>query len=129
MEVYEKINYLIKEKNMTKKEFVDKLLSLEPRLRLSGEKPSVQTVYRYLNGKRELKVELVPYIAEVLGVSEQELFSFDIEYASEYNIRYSKDAREILNLLQYAPKPMIEHIKTTLNKYKELYEKESKSLS
>jgi len=129
VEVYEKINYLIKEKNMTKKEFVDKLLSLEPRLRLSGEKPSVQTVYRYLNGKRELKVELIPYIAEVLGVSEQELFSFDIEYASEYNIRYSKDAREILNLLQYAPKPMIEHIKTTLNKYKELYEKESKALS
>ena len=129
VEVYEKINYLIKEKNMTKKEFADKLLSLEPKLRLSGETPSVQTIYRYLNGTRELKVELIPYIAEVLGVSEQELFSFDIEYASEYNIRYSKDVREILNLLQYAPKPMIEHIKTTLHKYKELYEKESKALS
>jgi hypothetical protein len=41
VEVYEKVNYLISEKNMTKKEFVDKLISLEPKLRLSGETPSV----------------------------------------------------------------------------------------
>ena len=122
MEVYEKVNYLINEKNMSKKEFVDKLISLEPKLRLSGETPSVQTVYRYLSGKRELKIELIPYIAEVLEVTEQELFSFDIEYSSEYNIRYSKDIREILDLLQYAPKPMIEHIKTTLQKFKVVYD-------
>lgn len=118
MNVYEKVNYLINEKNMTKKEFAVKLIGLEPRLRLSGEVPSLQTIYRYLSGKRELKVELIPYIAEVLGVTEQELFSFDIEYASEYNMRYSQDAREIINLLYYTPKPMIKHIKTTLQKFK-----------
>jgi len=129
MEVYEKINYIIKEKNLTKKEFVDKLINLEPKLRLSGETPSVQTVYRYLSGKRELKIELIPYIAEVLEVSEQELFSFDIEYASEYNIKYSKDIREILSLLQFAPKPMIEHIKTTLLKFKLLYDKGCRDIS
>ena len=129
MQVYEKVNYLITEKNMTKKEFVDKLISLEPKLRLSGETPSVQTIYRYLSGKRELKIELIPYIAEVLEVTEQELFSFDIEYASEYNIRYSKDIREILELLQYAPKPMIEHIKSTLQKFKVVYDEGSKGIS
>jgi len=128
VEVYEKVNYLINEKNMTKKEFVDKLTSLEPRLRLSGEIPSIQTIYRYLSGKRELKIELIPYIAEVLEVTEQELFSFDIEYASEYNIRHSKDVREILDLLHYAPKPMITHIKTTLQQFKAEYDKGTKNI-
>ena len=128
MEVYEKVNYLINEKNITKKEFVDKLISLEPKLRLSGETPSVQTIYRYLSGKRELKIELIPYIAEVLEVTEQELFSFDIEYASEYNIRHSKDIREILELIQYAPKPMVEHIKLTLKKFKVVYDDGCKSI-
>lgn len=122
MEIIDKINYLIKEKNLQKKDFVKMLQELEPKLKSTGEIPSEQTIYGYLNGKRELKVELIPYIAEVLEVDEQELFRFDIEYASEYNIRYSKDAREILELLYYTPKPMIEHIKTALRKYKKTYE-------
>lgn len=123
MEVWEKINYLINEKQLTKKSFTKKLLSLEPKLKSTGEIPSASTINGYLYGKREIKVELIPYIAETLNVTEQELFSFDIEYASEYNIRYSKEAREILDLLQYAPKSMIEHIKNALNKFKESYEK------
>lgn len=122
MEIIDKINYLIKEKNLQKKDFVKILQELGPKLKSTGEIPSEQTIYGYLNGKRELKVELIPYIAEVLEVDEQELFRFDIEYASEYNIRYSKDAREILELLYYTPKPMIEHIKTALRKYKKTYE-------
>jgi transcriptional regulator with XRE-family HTH domain len=122
LEVYEKINYLIDEKKITKKEFVVKLLALEPKLRATGEVPSEQTIYRYLNAQRELKIELISYIAEVLEVDEQEFFRFDIEYATEYNFRYSKDAREILDLLQYAPANMIEHIRTTLKGYKNHYE-------
>lgn len=122
MEIIDKINYLIKEKNLQKKDFVKMLQALEPKLKSTGEIPSEQTIYGYLNGKRELKVELIPYIAEVLEVDEQELFRFDIEYASEYNIRYSKDAREILDLLYYAPKPTVEHIKILLRKYKKTYE-------
>lgn len=122
MEVWEKINYLLEEKKMTKQEFAHKLIMLEPKLKRTSEIPSVQTILGYLYGKRELKVELIPYIAEVLEVDEQELFHFDIEYASEYNIRYSKDAREILSLLYYAPKPIVEHIKILLRKYKKTYE-------
>ena len=122
MEVVDKINFLLQEKGLQKKEFTKMLQSLEPKLKSTGEIPSEQTIYGYLNGKRELKIELISYIAEVLEVDEQELFRFDIEYATEYNLRYSKDAREILELLQYAPKNMIEHIRVTLQKYKKSYE-------
>lgn len=128
MEIIDKINYLLKEKNLQKKDFVKMLQAVEPKLKSTGEIPSEQTIYGYLNGKRELKVELIPYIAEVLGVDEQELFSFDIEYATEYNLRYSKDAREILDLLQYTPKPMLERIKTVMQKFKKTYEDGIKEL-
>jgi len=129
MEVWEKINYLLDEKNISKQEFANRLIALTPRLKRTGETPSTQTILGYLYGKRELKIELIPYIAEVLEVTEQELFSFDIEYASEYNIRYSKDIREILDLLQYAPKPMVEQIKATLQKFKVVYDEGSQKLS
>lgn len=118
MDIIDKINYLIKEKELQKKEFTYRLQLLEPKLKSTGNVPSEQTIYGYLNGKRELKVELIPYIAEVLNVTEQELFSSDLEYATHYNIRYSKDAREILDLLPYAPRSMIEHIKESLQKFK-----------
>jgi transcriptional regulator with XRE-family HTH domain len=118
MEVIDKINYLLKEKNLQKKEFAYKLQLLEPKLKSTGNVPSEQTVYGYLNGKRELKVELIPYIAEVLSVTEQELFNTDLEYATEYNVQHSKDVREILDLLPYAPRSMIEHIKESLQKFK-----------
>jgi transcriptional regulator with XRE-family HTH domain len=123
MEVWEKINYIMQEKEINKKDFVKQLLQLEPKLKTTGEIPSEQTIYRYLNGQREIKVELIPYIAEVLGVDEGELFRFDIEYASEYNIRYSKDAREILELLQYLPKPTLEHMKSIMQRFKKEHKK------
>ena len=120
MDIIEKINYLIKEKNMSKKEFAQALQHLEPKLKSTGNTPNIQTIYGYLNGKRELKVELIPYIAEVLGVSEQELFGFDIEYASSYDIRYSSEVREIIELLSYAPKPIREEIRDLLKEVKQL---------
>lgn len=122
MDLSEKIEILLKEKNISKRLFVTNLLALEPRLKSTGEIPTEQTIYRYLNGKREIKVELIPYIAEVLGVAEQELFSFDIEYACEYNHRHSKEVREIISLLQYAPKMTIENIRNQLLRYKTLHD-------
>ena len=120
MEVWEKINYLLEEKKISKQEFANRLISLEPKLKRTLETPSSQTILGYLYGKRELKVELIPYIAEVLGVSEQELFNFNIEYATEYNYKQSKEEREIVDLLPYAPNSIVEHIKTQLQKYKNL---------
>ena len=119
MEIVEKINYLLQEKKMQKKEFAKRLFALEPKLKSTGNTPNIQTIYGYLNGKRELKVELIPYIAEVLGVKEQELFSIDIEYASEYDLRYSKEVRNIVELLPYAPKPFREELLHILKNFKE----------
>ena len=129
MDVVEKINFLLQEKSISKRDFATKLRLLQPKLKSTGDMPSEQTIYRYLNGEREIKVELIPYIAEVLGVSEQELFSFDIEYASDYNYRHSKEIREIVELLQYAPNLLVEEIRASLQKYKKLYEESSKKLS
>ena len=120
MDIIEKINYLIKEKGMSKKEFAHALQNLEPTLKSTGSVPNIQTIYGYLNGKRELKVELIPYIAEVLGVQEQELFSFDIEYATSYDLRYSKEAREIIDLLYYTPKPVRDEMIGRLREFKRL---------
>lgn len=122
MKVVDKINYLLDEKGMSKKDFAEKLLSLEPRLERTGKAPSLSTVYGYLNGGREIKIELVPYIAETLQITEQELFSSDIEYSNDYNIRYSKEVREILNLLKFAPKIAVENIKSYLMKFKNVYD-------
>ena len=103
MELFEKVNYLIVEKNMTKKEFANKFLALNPKLRTTGEAPSFASIYSYLSGKREIKVELISFIAETLDVKEQELFEFDIEYKTEYNYKKSKDVRDVIELLQYLP--------------------------
>ena len=126
MEVYEKINYLLGEKKLTRKEFADKLIALSPILKSTSEIPSRQTILGYLYGKREIKIELIPFIAEVLGVSEQELFTFDLEYSCNYNYRHSKEIREIIDLLQYTPKNAVEKIKEQLQKYKNIYENELK---
>ena len=122
MNVSEKINFLLAEKNMTKREFATKLLSLEPRLDGTGKPPSESTVYGYLNGGREIKIELIPYITEVLNISEQELFSSDIEYSNDFNYKHSKEAREILDLLKYAPKGAVEDVKSYLLKYKGVFD-------
>ena len=122
MEVWEKINYLLVEKGISKKDFVDKLITLEPKLKQTGEIPSIQTFYRYLNNQREIKIELIPYIAEALNVTEQELFTNDIEFSNDYNYKYSKEAKEILDLLKFAPRGAIDEIKNYLLKYKKIYD-------
>lgn len=126
MKVTEKINYILEEKKISKRDFAKKLLELEPKLDSTGKSPSESTIYGYLNGGREIKIELIPFIAEVLGVSEQELFTFDLEYSCNYNYRHSKEIREIIDLLQYAPNNAVEKIKEQLQKYKNIYENELK---
>ena len=123
MELFEKVNYLIKEKNMTKKEFANKFLSLNPKLRTTGEAPSISSIYNYLTGKREIKVEHIPYIAETLEVKEQELFEFNIEYLAEYNYAHSKEVREIIKLLEYLPAVAIKNLKSSLEEYKKISDK------
>ena len=118
MNIVNKINYFVRERGMTKREFARRLSSLEPRLKRTGTVPSEQTIYGYLNGKREVKVELIPYIADVLGINEQELFSEEIEYIADYDARFSNEVRDIINLLYYAPRPFRIEIKELLENVK-----------
>jgi transcriptional regulator with XRE-family HTH domain len=74
MEVYEKINDIIKKKNMTKREFANILRNLEPRLRSTDQAPLETTIYKYLNGQVSIPIEIISFIAEALDISEQELF-------------------------------------------------------
>lgn len=75
MEVYEKINMILKNQNLSKREFATKLRNLEPRLKTTGEAPTEKTIYGYLSGRISISIELIPYIADALGVDEQTLFS------------------------------------------------------
>lgn len=126
MDIVDKINYLIKEKSISKKEFAIMLQSLEPKLNSTGHTPKEQTIYGYLNKKRELKVELVPYIAEVLSVPEQELFTFELEYANDFNLSQSREARELISLLPYLPRDYIKYILGKFREYRTLYEQNTK---
>lgn len=155
MEIFERINNLIKENNLTKREFAKRLRDLEPRLNSTGEIPSEKTIYKYLNGSISIKIELIPYIAEVLQITEQELFTnseksrkkffqnilktstpeeieiiknkFNLKYSestvvkeptSSYNKKESLE-EELISLLQYAPKPLLQNF---INKLKEIKE-------
>lgn len=124
MQVRDKINYMIEERKMSKTNFAEKFLTLEPKLNSTGKSPSLSTVYGYLNGRREIKIELIPYIAEVLNIKEQELFEFDIEYATEFNYMRSKEVREIISLLQFIPSAKIIELKDNLTKFKKLASKD-----
>lgn len=74
LNISETINKIIKSKGVTKKFVAERLISLRPILKSTGEVPSLTTIYGYLNGSREIKAELLPYIAEVLDITIGELF-------------------------------------------------------
>ena len=150
MEIYEKINIILKERRILKKEFVQKLLLLEPKLKRTGEIPSEQTIYSYLNGTINLKLELIPYIAEALDITEQELFDTteksrmkylkyilnnptkkEIEYIkdkviindknnTDINTILTNEFQEIMYLLKYAPVPLLEKFKSKLKSFKKI---------
>lgn len=148
MEVYEKINLLLKEKKITKKEFAHRLRELEPKLKNTGEIPSEKVIYSYLSGQISLKIELIPFIAEALDIPEQILFD-DTNRArmnymkyilkeltqservflqnqlcnrEDYN-QHNKRYNEILDLLEYAPQTFIDKLKISLQSFKDIFNK------
>ena len=72
--IYENITSIIKIKGITRKEFAYKLINLEPKANRIAETPTLSTIYGYLNGRISIPIDLVPFIAEALDVTEQELF-------------------------------------------------------
>lgn len=148
MPVYENINFLIAQRNFTKKEFCYRLLDLNPTLKRTGESPSIKTVYKYLNGSLTIPIELIPAIAEVLQVPEQVLFDTskqslyhcmkyfldnasqkDVERLSRYMSSYTslksgyiqtenEYIKKLWDLIPYAPKIFIEEVVQKLEKIK-----------
>jgi len=74
LKIYENISLIIKSKGFTKKEFAQNLINLHPNVNRNSEAPTLSTIYGYLNGRINIPLDLIPYIAEVLDVTEQELF-------------------------------------------------------
>lgn len=135
MEIFELINNILIEKKVSKREFAQKLIALEPKSNRTGEIISENIIYSYLSGKTAIKAYLIPYISDVLGVSEQFLFSENeqtrmkiikhlCKNLSEKEKSYLLNAidsdgsidsaNEVLSLIQYAPKPLLTKILTSL---------------
>ncbi|MDY0327676.1 MAG: helix-turn-helix transcriptional regulator [Arcobacteraceae bacterium] len=153
MVTFERINQYLKINKISKKEFAKRLIALEPKLKNTGEIPSENTIYAYLNGRIGIKIELIPYIAEVLGVPEQLFFDDSIRTRKIYlkhiintisseekeylksNLCNDSDKKQELNrdkfhtiqdLLIYAPEIFLKELEGTLKNYKDLTMKFSK---
>lgn len=102
MEVYEKISRILTVKKMTKREFSNMLRNLSPVLKSTGESPSETTIYKYLSGDISIPIELVPYIAEVLNTTEQELFDDSFEAKCKFcrYIQESSTPNEMENFMK-----------------------------
>ena len=139
MQIYERINSIIKSKGLKKKDFLERFAALEPRLKSTGEIPSVPTIYNYLNGTREIKAELIPYMAKALEVSEQELFLDDSsEFLKDFIKKQgesenadvkSKAVVKIIELCEYASMPMLERLIEILEQNKQASLKNMKRMS
>lgn len=149
MEVYEKINVILKRKKITKRKFSEMLRNLEPRLKSTDQAPIETTIYKYLNGSVNIPIELITYIAETLDITEQELFDDSLKTKIKYLKHISKDSdqkeieylnkfiysnneqinitghkqniQKLISLLIYAPDIMIDNIIQKLEDIEAIY--------
>ncbi|MBU0632929.1 hypothetical protein KKA17_09800 [bacterium] len=132
---------------MSKKEFAQKLIQLDVKLKNTGNIPSENTIYAYLNGRIGIRVELIPYIAEVLNIPEQFLFddsdrarkifltqiiksmtTKEKEFLKSSICTVEESAQKkdrdrfynIQDLLVYAPEMFLEKLESVLTGYKDL---------
>jgi transcriptional regulator with XRE-family HTH domain len=73
MEIYKYLSKLLKTKKMSKREFAQRLISATG----GSESLSEKTVYAYLNGQIRIRIDYIPLMCNILGVTEQEVFGFD----------------------------------------------------
>ncbi|MCX2716881.1 helix-turn-helix domain-containing protein [Helicobacter sp. MIT 21-1697] len=121
MKVVERINEILKEKNLSKKELAHRLIDLGLRANKTGESPTISSIYAYLNGNIDLKADMLPFIADALGVYEQELFSEDSKRILRkfylQNPIFAKYSH-IVELLEYISPKSLETLERTLTSYK-----------
>ncbi len=148
MELFEVINKILEQQKMSKREFAQKLIALQPKSNRTGEVISENIIYSYLSGATAIKAYLIPYIADVLGVAEQFLFeenekirlriikhiskelsNEEKEYLKEIvcrdfdEYRDKKEFSDIVNLLEYAPNSFLIKLKSSLSEFKKISDK------
>ncbi len=147
MEIYEKIVSILKDKNISKRDFAKMLIEREVRSIRTGEVLSEKVIYAYLNGTVSIRADIVPDICSALGITEQELYDdseskhikllhkilknptdFErqtamllLKESSEYHTPNS-ELDKISKLLEYAPPAVSKQIIATLQKYKDAFE-------
>lgn len=144
MEVFEVINNILVAKNISKRDFSKKLIALEPKSNRTGEIISENIIYSYLSGHTAIKAYLIPYISDVLGVPEQFFFEeseksrmkmlkYLLKDLSEVEKNYLKtmlnndknveSQNEIIELIKYAPQPMLSKIQKSLEEIRDITQK------
>ena len=112
MKVVQRINEILQERNISKRELAKRLINLDMKASRTGEIPTESSIYAYLNGNIEIKADMLPFIADALGVFEQDFFS-------ELNYKY----RDIIELLEYLSPKSLEILKGSLEQNKQNVEK------
>jgi len=108
--IIENILKKLEEKKLTRKEFALRLINYDPKVGIKSEPPSERTIYLYLQGKRELKADLIPYIADVLNIKEQELFEDSTYYNTKTTLKSKEklsSKEELMELLADVPENII----------------------
>lgn len=129
MRVVDRINEILKEKNISKRELAKRLINLDMRASKTGEIPTESSIYAYLNGNIEIKADMLPFIADALGVFEQELFSNDTKQNDKIlNRVFSNDElnfkyKNIIELLEYLSPKSLEVLKISLEQNRQNVEK------
>lgn len=119
MTILERINAILKSKNMSKRELARRIIALEYRAAKTGEIPTESSIYAYLNGTIELKADLLPYIAQALNIYEQELFSSEAKSQKILQKIYRNNIEryaEIIDLLEYVSPKTLNTLETILDK-------------
>lgn len=128
MKVVDRINEILKEKNITKKELANRLINLGMKANKTGEIPTLSSIYAYLNGNIDIKADMIPFIADALGIFEQELFSNKKEenfkiirklYKNDLSYQNYADFIELLEFLSPSNLKILEEI-LLKNKAKDL---------
>lgn len=124
MKVIHRIDEILKSKNMSKRELAKRLIALDMRASKTGETPTESSIYAYLNGNIEIKADMIPYIAEALGICEQDIFSNSHKESDRIlrkiyaNSPHYEKYRHIVELLEYLSPKSLEALEKTLNQHK-----------
>jgi transcriptional regulator with XRE-family HTH domain len=147
MEIYEKIVSILKDKNISKRDFAKMLIEREVRSSRTGEVLSEKVIYAYLNGTVSIRADIIFDICSALGITEQELYDDSeskhikllhkilknpTDFERQTAMLLLKESSEhhtpnleldkISKLLEYAPPAVSKQIIATLQKYKEAFE-------